>query len=417
MPVFSLLAKNLTSGSRRRKRGQAMEKLQVDFIVKNGRVIDPAQGVDGVGTIAVRNRRMAAVLQGAEVVAECEFDAQGCLVVPGLIDFHTHYYHRATATGLNPDIAFLAEGVTTAVDQGSAGISGIRNHLDCSSRNAVKSRFFLHVSPYALINAAHAPEPYLPEKWDREEFRAALEYGRGRIIGLKMRATRDVVRETGARAFYESVKLAEDLGTRLTVHIPDPPLLQSEIAKALRAGDVMSHIFHGRGNTIYENGKIAPEIYEARARGVWMDVAHGGSNLSLGTAARAVAGGFLPDSISTDQIRQNYLHPSVYNLPYVMSQFLAMGMSVADIIRCVTATPAIMAGMAGEVGTLAPGAAADIAILKLSDIPTVFQDSGGETLEGEQLFVPQATFLDGELVYKPIDSLVRRSLRGFPIGV
>ena len=385
-----------------------METVKADILITNGTIIDPARDLCGPGQAAIHNGRFIDVPEGLGVDAETVFDATDCLVVPGLIDFHCHFYFRSTFTGLNPDLAFLPQGVTTAVDQGSAGIANFRNFVDGMARSAVKFRAYLQVSAPGQSSIAYAPEPYVPERWDRDAFRAAMEYGGERCCGLKMRASNNAVLEGGERIFYEAVKLADDVNTRLTVHIPDPPMPQSHIARALRPGDAMSHIFHARGHTIYENGRLAPEILEAQARGVIMDIAHGGVHLSYALAGRAIAEGFLPDTISTDLIVQNWLHPEVYNLNYVMSQLLALGMTVPDIIRAVTATPARAAGLEGRAGSMAPGMAADVAVLRLADKETIFTNSWKETLRGHHLFVPQGVFLDGELVFKPLDSCLRR---------
>jgi predicted amidohydrolase len=390
-----------------------MERFKVDFIIKNGHVIDTAQGISDVKTIAVKERHIVEIPKDSEIESRWEFDAKGCLVVPGLIDFHCHYYYHGTTSSVNPEIAFLAQGVTTAVDQGSAGLANICNFLDSIAGLTVKTKVFLNVCAPGQPFGGYKPEPFVPEKWDRSRFRDVLEYGGDRIIGLKMRTSKSVVLETGARAFYESVKLAEDLGRNLVVHIVDPPMTQTDLANTMRKGDVMCHIYQGIGHTIYENGKIAPAILKARERGVVMDVAHGGQNISLNVASRAIADGFLPDVISADLSSLDWLQPDVYNLPYVMSQFLAFGMKLEDVIRCSTETPAKLLGMEGKVGTLAPGAFADIAILQLKDIPTVFQNTFKETYKGNQLLVPQATFVNGLLVYKPIDSSVKRDSSEF----
>jgi predicted amidohydrolase len=394
-----------------------MEKIKADFIIKKGRVIDPAQGIDEVKTIAVKEGRLIELPEGCAVEAKREYDASNCIVIPGLIDFHAHYFYHGTSSGLNPDIAFLAQGVTTAVDQGSAGLANIRGFLDGIAGLAVKTKVFLNVSAFGQLSGEYCPEPFIPEKWDRGRFREALEYAGDRVIGLKMRASKNVVGEAGARAFHESVKLAGDLGRNLVVHIVDPPMTQSELAGVMRKDDVMCHIYHGVGSTIYENGRLAPGVIKARERGVIMDVAHGGANLSFDVAARAVADGFPPDVISADAVSASWLSPEVYCLPYVMSQFLALGMKLKDIVRCVTETPARLIGMQGKTGTLAPGAFADIAIFRITDTPVVFQNAHREKYPGKQLLIPQAVFADGVLVYKPLDSAVKRGSEEFGLSI
>ena len=96
-----------------------------DFVIRNGRVIDPHNGVDEITDIVIENGRIARIgkLQGifpgsTEVPS---FDASGCIVTPGLIDCHVHAYEHCTPLGINVDRTCLARGVTSVVDAGSAG--------------------------------------------------------------------------------------------------------------------------------------------------------------------------------------------------------------------------------------------------------------------------------------------------------
>lgn len=56
-----------------------------------------------------------------DLQAETVIDAAGCIVLPGLIDFHGHVFHGGTAISVNPDIVCLPNGVTSMVDAGSSG--------------------------------------------------------------------------------------------------------------------------------------------------------------------------------------------------------------------------------------------------------------------------------------------------------
>lgn len=95
--------------------------MEYDYVIKNGRVIDPAAGVDGIADIYVYNNRIAnpPVNDGTE--SGTVIDASGCLVLPGLIDFHTHLGYQLSDFGLNPDLYTLPNGITAAVDAGSGG--------------------------------------------------------------------------------------------------------------------------------------------------------------------------------------------------------------------------------------------------------------------------------------------------------
>ena len=93
----------------------------VDLLIKNGRVIDPANNVDDILDVAVKDNLIFKVGKRLDVKAAEVFDADGCLVTPGLIDAHVHCYEYATPLGINPDATCLARGVTTVIDAGSAG--------------------------------------------------------------------------------------------------------------------------------------------------------------------------------------------------------------------------------------------------------------------------------------------------------
>src|ERR1700751_1280250 len=103
-----------------------------DLILKGGRVIDPASGRDGIGDIAFRDGKVIEIGNdlpgaGAKVV-----DVHGLLVVPGLIDLHTHVYWGGTSLGVDATELAPRSGTTTFVDAGSAGpgnFPGFRRHV------------------------------------------------------------------------------------------------------------------------------------------------------------------------------------------------------------------------------------------------------------------------------------------------
>lgn len=62
-----------------------------DILLRGGRVIDPANGIDGVMDVAIKDGKIAAVgsVQGE---AGKVLDVSGCIVTPGLVDMHCHCY-------------------------------------------------------------------------------------------------------------------------------------------------------------------------------------------------------------------------------------------------------------------------------------------------------------------------------------
>src|SRR3954449_4617378 len=91
-----------------------------DLLLRGGRVIDPASGIDGLKDVAVRNGRIAAVQSDIlPTSAKDVIDVAGRLVLPGLIDTHAHVYQYVTGRfGMNADMVGVQSGVTTLVDQG-----------------------------------------------------------------------------------------------------------------------------------------------------------------------------------------------------------------------------------------------------------------------------------------------------------
>src|SRR5450432_1601998 len=91
-----------------------------DLILKGGRVIDPAAGLDRIADIAFGGGKIAMIddkLGGAHETR----DVAGLIVTPGLIDLHTHVYWGGTSLGIAPEAYARRSAVTTLVDTGSAG--------------------------------------------------------------------------------------------------------------------------------------------------------------------------------------------------------------------------------------------------------------------------------------------------------
>jgi dihydroorotase len=380
--------------------------VKADFLIHGGRLIDPAAGLDGMYDTAVKNDRIISVSEADE--ARDTIDASGCLVTPGLIDYHTHIFRSGAFSGTSPEM-MAAQGTTAAVDAGTAGTANYDAFHRTDIENAgMRIRSFL--LPFAAGQVSFAvPESYDPRGFDTEKIqRLAHDYPQ-EILGLKIKFSRGIIpddHDTALRYLKNVVELADTVpGWRVCVHVTDAPLPAEEIASLLRAGDIYCHCYAGEGNTILDaEGRVFPGIRRARERGVLFDAANGFSNFSIDVAQKAIAQGFLPDIISTDLTSMHANRPGyVKNLPYVMSKYLALGLNLKDIIKAVTAVPAEAMNLAGQVGTLAPGSEADVAIFRLKDADVTFRDKAGSTLHGTQLLVPQLTILQGRVVYCQTD--------------
>ena len=80
-----------------------------------------------------------------------------------------------------------------------------------------------------------------------------------------------------------------------------------------------------------------------------------------------------------------------------------MGMPLMDVMAATTSTPARLMGMEKEIGTLAPGACADIAIFKQVERAVTFVDTKGVRWEGNTLLIPQLTVRAGQVLFRQID--------------
>lgn len=375
-----------------------------NLLIRGGTVIDPARNFVGKRDVLIRGNTFVDVLPGETADGETVIEAAGCLVMPGLIDNHTHCFYGGTELGFVPDPSLLPLGVTAAVDQGSAGIANCDSFMHTVVSNSQVRVFCnIHVSPTGLVTERYV-ENVDPQHYSLERLQELFQQYPERIVGLKVRQGQEMVGHFGLTPLKTAVELAGILGCRVTVHTANPPGDIVELVSLLRPGDVFCHCYHGRGSTILDqNGKVRQEIYKARRDGVIFDTADARIHHSFPVIQAALADGFYPDVISTDVTRASLFGNMVFGLPAVMSKYLSLGLGLQDVVKACTATPACLIGMGGKLGTLAPGAFADVAIFELTDKPFVFNNRLGETFCGDKLLVPKMTILNGKIMFRQID--------------
>jgi dihydroorotase len=376
--------------------------MKYDFWIRGGKVVDPTRGIEKVEDILIYNGRILPPPDGP-IDAEEVVDARDCLVFPGLIDFHTHVAHNVTDFSLNPDLIMLPNGVTAAVDAGSTGwvnFPAFSRYVASCSEMDIKG--FLNVASNGIPE-----EPYCentdPSLFNEKSIRYTFDKYSSHLLGLKIRAGKNISHEFGLRPVSAAVKLGEKLGVPVVAHVVYPEEPYTEVLKLMRPGDILCHCFQDKGpySIVDDKGEVLAAVKEARKNGILFDHAAGRANYGFGVAQSAVRSGFFPDIISTDVVTYSVYKKKVFALPYTLSAFLAMGMPLREVIRCCTQTPARLMKLK-DAGSLMPGSIADIAIFKFQEREIQFQDQSGHTVGGKGLLVPQMTIKAGRIAYRNI---------------
>ena len=375
-----------------------------DLLLKGGEVIDPSQDIRAKLDVAVTDGIISAVAPDIDPSgASRVINVDGNIVIPGMIDLHTHVYEGINQNGINPDLAGVRSGVTTVLDAGSAGcytFGGFPRYVVPRA----KTRIFcmLHISRVGL---SYQPDTSRREDIDVEETVSVIQANRPLIQGVKIRAVGPGVPRMGVEMVRLAKQAATEGGVRLMVHIGDrsivdgdgtEPTITRQLLPLLDNGDIITHLFSGNPGRIIDNsGTVIPEILEAQARGVFLDTAHGRQNFSFDVAKAALDQGVNPRSISTDMTPPGRVN-TVHSMTEMLARFMALGFSLEDVIRMTTANPASALGMEDTLGSLAVGRPADISVLREETGDWLFNDTEGNTLRGDKALVPVVTVKDGE---------------------
>ena len=372
-----------------------------DLLLKGGRVLDPSQGIDARMDLSVQDGAISGAAPTISPGPDTRvIDVSGKLVVPGLVDLHTHVYHGVNQTAVDPDLAGVYAGVTTVVDAGSAGcytFGGFPRHVVPNARTRIVC--MLHISRAGLN---FRPEIADRDDIDLEETVRVIEANKPLIQGVKVRAVGPAVPVLGVEMVRLAKQAAVDGGVRLMVHIgdrgiSDGPTITRDLLPLLDSGDIITHLFSGNaGRILDDDGKVIPEIMEAQERGVFLDTAHGRQNFSFDVAKSALDQGVAPRSISTDLTIPGRLN-TVHSMVEMLSRFMALGFALEDVIRMATANPASALDMEGSLGSLAVGREADISVLQEHTGSWLFHDTEGGTIRGEKALTPVLTVKAGEV--------------------
>jgi dihydroorotase len=374
-----------------------------DLVIKGGEILDPSQNLRGRRDIGIRNALIAAVQPEIPVAqAKQVLDVSDRLVLPGLVDFHTHVFHH-TGIGLPADELVPYTGTTTYVSAGDAGIgtfSAFKHYVIAQSRSRIFG--FLHISSIGLTGFP-VGEMLNLDYANVDGAAKVLAENQDILLGMKVRESLDVVGQNGLEPLKRAIAAAERSGTggRVMCHIGNAPGDLSELLDLLRPGDVLTHAYSGAGNNTVQNGHLLDAAIAAKRRGVIIDVGHGGGSFDFTIFEAALQQGLLPDTISSDVHALSVNTPGMPFLPWVMSKFLAVGMSLEQVVAMATVAPAKLIGRVEKLGTLQIGAPGDASVMELVEGPVNFVDTRGNTRQGQRYLKPVQTVRAGRPFGRP----------------
>ncbi|MEO8466610.1 MAG: amidohydrolase family protein [Gammaproteobacteria bacterium] len=364
--------------------------VRYDLVIKGGRVIDPSLRLDGIRDLGIVQGRIAAVEPSIAAATAATIDARGKLVVPGLIDIHTHAARTLEGPGM-----VLADGVTGWIDAGSHGADGIDLGLKVARASPQQGRLLINVGRGGILPDGDTMDL---KRADTGAMRAAIEPHRDLIVGIKARLTKGVT-ANDAETLRRAQEVATAFGLPVMIHMGQTESPLPQLLDLLKSGDIVTHLFAPPPNAIIDDaGKILPAVLAARRRGVWFDVGFGRvGHLRWDIVDKVLKAGFWPDTFSTDWNADSKT-TGVVDLPNCMSKLFAYGMSVSEAVACVTVNAARTFPVFRDRGTLNVGAVADIALLELREGEFEFIDNYDNKIKAKQRLFPAGTVLAGKRV-------------------
>jgi dihydroorotase len=332
---------------------------------------------------------IAAVDANIAADATDTLDARGHIVVPGLIDIHSH----AATTKEGPHLCLL-DGVTGYVDAGTFGADRIEEGAAIVKAGPNLGRLLINI---ARTGVAPGGELMDINRADVSLARGAIARHRDVVIGVKARLSNNVAGAGDLEALRRAQEAAAPFNLPVMIHIGQTFSPMRSILPLLKRGDIVTHMYAPAPNGILDdNGRVLPDVLAARRRGVWFDFGNGvNDHFNWDVVERAMKQGFAPDTFSTDW-NTGSRTTGVVDFANVMSKFLMFGMPLDQVIARATVGPARIFPAFNDRGTLNVGAPADVAVLELKEGNFEFLDNYKGTRIGHQRLVPVASVFAGK---------------------
>jgi dihydroorotase len=383
-----------------------MSEPRYDLLLKGGQVIDPRNHIRDRLDLAISDGKIARLApridadRAAKVV-----DVSDHYVVPGLIDLHAHVYHTREPEGLSvmADAHSFRSGVTTIVD---AGTSGGQNFLHFKETvvDLARTRILAFVNIVGLGMEGDFEQDV--RQMDPQLAASTVLTFPDVAVGIKTAHYWTKQRWDEAHPPWVAVERAVQGGEICQKPVmvdfwPRPPQrsYRNLLLHQLRPGDIHTHMYAQQFPILDDESKPNDFLFQARERGIIFDLGHGAASFWFRNAVPAMEQGFGPDSISTDLHTGNVNGP-VVDLLTTMSKLLNIGMSLEEVIMRTTVTPAQEIERP-ELGTLSPGAEADVAVLKMLRGSFGYADCGKTRMTGTRKLSCAMTIRAGAIVYDP----------------
>lgn len=404
--------------------------LPYDLLLAGGRVVDPAQSLDGDYDVAVRDGRIAAILRSDE---NCEamkrIDVRGKLVLPGLIDTHAHVFQHVTGRfGLEADLCGVESGVTTLIDQGGPSCMTLPAFREFVVRPK-RTRVYAYLSSYLVggMEGHYYPALYRPDCVDVDATVKAALANTDIVKGFKAHAELGGFARWGIEVMRQAAEIARRAEMPLYIHfgqlwpLPaegangiDADAILADVLPLLKAGDILAHPFTRHpGGFVDRQGRVHGIVREALARGLKVDVGHG-SHFSYRMARIALDAGIVPHTLGADMHGYNTDVPAPPGTPAVhsdsehmffgkvrfslvsaMTAMLALGLPLEQVVRMVTTNVVDIFGLPKELGTLAVGNPADVSVLGDERGRWVLRDNEGTQVVADRQLRPAFCLKDG----------------------
>ena len=397
---------------------------QFDLLLRGGRVICPASGIDGVMDIAVRGGKIAAIQPSILPTSAKEVtDLAGQIVLPGLIDTHAHVYQYVTGRfGMNPDMVGVQSGVTTLVDQGGPScmtLPGFRHFI----AEPAKSRVLAFLSAYLVggLEGHYYPNLYSPDGVDIDATVKAARANRDLVRGIKAHAEIGGFARWGIRVIEMAAEIGKQADLPVYVHFgqlwglpesgnngEDVDTILERVIPILRKGDILAHPFTRHpGGFVNQEGEVHTVIQAALERGLLVDVGHG-SHFSYRLARKALDAGIVPTTLGADihgynthvpapagtpaEHADDENHPFAgqarFSLVQAMSSMMALGLTLEQVVPMVTSHPAAVLRLSDEIGAIRAGATADVTVLSEQRGRFILRDNEHNEVIAERLLQP-----------------------------